>query len=32
MHLTLLNVQLQLSRLKKEWYKNSRVKYNKWTN
>lgn len=28
----LINVQLQLSRLKKEWYKNSRVKYNKWTN
>jgi hypothetical protein len=30
--INLLNVQLQLSRLKKEWYKNSRVKYNKWTN
>ena len=28
----LINVQLQLSRLKKDWYKNSRVKYNKWTN
>lgn len=26
----LLNDKLQLSRLKKEWYKNNRVKYNKW--
>ena len=27
----LLNVQLQLSGLKKDWCKNNRIKYNKWT-
>jgi hypothetical protein len=28
----LINLQLNLSGLKKEWRKNSRIKYNKWSN
>ena len=29
---TLINLQLNLSRLKKDWCKNNRIKYNKWSN
>ena len=28
----LINLQFNLSKLKKEWYKNNRIKYNKWSN
>ena len=27
-----INLQLQLSGLKKNWYKNNRIKYNQWSN